>query len=55
MLDAFANGWIPPNDMSYAGWKINLNEAVQRVVANNMDPLLALQQTAKEFNEANGR
>ena len=55
MLDAFANGFITPNDMAYAGWKINLNEAVQRVVGNGMDPLEALQQTADEFNRANGR
>ena len=55
MLDAFANGFITPNDMAYAGWKINLNESVQRVVGNGMDPLEALQQTADEFNRANGR
>jgi len=55
MLDAFANGWITPNDKSYAGWKINLNEAIQRVVANGLDPMVALQQTADEFNAANGR
>ncbi len=55
MLDAFANGYFTPNDMSYSGWKTNLNEAVQRVVANGMDPLAALAQTADEFNKANGR
>lgn len=55
MLEAFADGWITPNDKAYAGWKINLNEAVQRVVANNLDPMVALQQTANEFNKANGR
>jgi multiple sugar transport system substrate-binding protein len=55
MLDAFANGWITPNDKAYAGWKINLNEAIQRVVANGLDPMKALQQTADEFNKANRR
>lgn len=55
MLEAFANGWITPNDKAYAGWKINLNEAIQRVVANKLDPLTALKQTASEFNKANGR
>ena len=55
MLDAFDTGWFVDNSMTFSGWKFNLNEAVQQVLANGMDPLAALEKTAQDFNAANNR
>ncbi len=54
MLDAFDTGFLCPNDMTYTGYKVNLNDTIQQVMSG-VDPMEALEKTAADFNSANNR
>lgn len=55
MIDAFATGYLQPNNGSYDGFKYDLNGAVQQIVAGGMSVEDALAKAADNFNAANGR
>lgn len=55
MLDAFAEGWLPSNEMSFVGWELDLNMPVTEVLTDGAEPLEALQDAEEKFNSENGR
>ncbi len=46
-------GYPQPTDFKVDDWKADLNNAAQKVLVNNEDPLTALEETAQDFNMRN--
>ena len=54
--DAFAKaGWAQPTDYTITGWRADFCQVMQDVLTKNADPLKALQDAEKAFNDRNGR
>lgn len=53
MAEGFAAGWPQPTNYKISGWRVDLNNVCQNVLANGMSLTDALAQTAQEFNDRN--
>ena len=46
-------GYPQPTNFKVDDWKVDLNNAAQKVLVDGMDPLAALEETANDFNMRN--
>lgn len=47
--------WAQPTDFTLTGWRADFNQAMQDILTKNTDPMKALQDAEKAFNERNKR